>query len=176
MWSAAQAISQYSHSTIIGPVIMGIVGNLRTMQLEELLQWLSQSKKNGTLEIVHGPTEKKIFFKDGLILSSASNRPEEYLGHFLVNHGHITEAQLNRAIESQQQTRMLLGMILVNNGAISEQELSRMLRLKAEVEEELAAAVQFGRESPLPEPEEALDDLYATPLTPALSQRERGAT
>ncbi len=134
MWSAwtAGAISQYSHSTIIGPVIMGIVGNLRTMQLEELLQWLSQSKKNGTLEIVHGPVEKKIFFKEGLILSSASNRPEEYLGHFLVNYGLITEAQLNRAIESQQQTRMLLGMILVNNGALSEQELSRMLRIKAE--------------------------------------------
>ena len=37
-------------------------------------------------------------------------------------------------------------------------------RLKVEVEEELAAAVQFGRESPLPEPEAALDDLYATPL------------
>lgn len=134
MWSAmaAGAISQYSHSTIIGPIIMGIVGNLRTMQLEELLQWLSQSKKNGTLEIVHGPVEKKIFFKEGLILSSASNRPEEYLGHFLVNHGLITEAQLNRAIESQQQSRMLLGMILVNNGALSEQELSRMLRIKAE--------------------------------------------
>ena len=30
---------------------MGIVGNLRTMQLEELLQWLSQSRKTGTLEI-----------------------------------------------------------------------------------------------------------------------------
>jgi hypothetical protein len=111
---------------------MGIVGNLRTMQLEELLQWLSQSKKNGTLEIVHGQTEKKIFFKDGLILSSASNKPEEYLGHFLVSQGLITEAQLHRAIEAQEQSRMLLGMILVNNGAIAEKELGRMLRLKAE--------------------------------------------
>ena len=27
---------------------MGIVGNLRTMQLDELLQWLSQSKKSGS--------------------------------------------------------------------------------------------------------------------------------
>ena len=100
---AARSISQYLHSTpylhrtIIGPVIMGIVGNLRTMQLEELLQWLSQSKKSGTLEIVHGRTEKKIFFKDGLILSSASNKPEEYLGHFLVSHGLINEGQLSRA-------------------------------------------------------------------------------
>ena len=53
---------------------MGIVGNLRTMQLEELLQWLSQSKKTGTLEIDHGKIEKKIFFKDGLIVSSSSNQ------------------------------------------------------------------------------------------------------
>src|SRR5436305_2856093 len=135
---AARFISQYSHSTgylhrsIIGPIIMGIVGNLRTMQLEELLQWLSQSKKSGTLEIVHGKTEKKIFFKDGLILSSASNKPEEYLGHFLMSHGLINEGQLGRAIELQEKSRMLLGMILVNHGAIAERDLARMLRLKAE--------------------------------------------
>jgi len=129
---AARSIYQYSHSAIIGPTIMGIVGNLRTMQLEELLQWLSQSKKSGTLEIVHGKIEKKIFFKDGLILSSASNKPEEYLGHFLVSHGLINDTQLSRAIELQEKTRMLLGMILVNNGAIAERDLARMLRLKAE--------------------------------------------
>jgi Domain of unknown function (DUF4388) len=135
---AARFISQHPHSTgylhrsIIGPIIMGIVGNLRTMQLEELLQWLSQSKKSGTLEIVHGKTEKKIFFKDGLILSSASNKPEEYLGHFLMSHGLINEGQLNRAVELQEKSRMLLGMILVNNGAIAERDLARMLRLKAE--------------------------------------------
>jgi uncharacterized protein DUF4388 len=129
---AVWSISSYSHRTIIGPVIMGIVGNLRTMQLEELLQWLSQSKKNGTLEIVHGKTEKKVFFKDGLILSSASNKPEEYLGHFLVSHGLINEAQLNRAVELQEKSRTLLGMILVKNGAIAERDLARMLRLKAE--------------------------------------------
>src|SRR3954469_12695744 len=129
---AARLIHQYSHSAIIGPTIMGIVGNLRTMQLEELLQWLSQSKKSGTLEIVHGKVEKKIFFKDGLILSSASNKPEEYLGHFLMSHGLINEGQLNRAVELQEKSRMLLGMILVNNGAIAERDLARMLRLKAE--------------------------------------------
>lgn len=111
---------------------MGIVGNLRTMQLEELLQWLSQSKKNGTLEIVNGNVEKKIFFKDGLILSSASNKREEYLGHFLVSHGLITELQLSRAVEQQEKSRTLLGMILVNNGALAERDLSRMLRLKVE--------------------------------------------
>jgi uncharacterized protein DUF4388 len=130
--AAARYLSHYSPRAIIGGVIMGIVGNLRTMQLEELLQWLSQSKKNGTLEIVHAKTEKKIFFKDGLILSSASNKPEEYLGHFLVSRGLITEEQLSKAIAMQEQTRMLLGKILVSHGALTEESLHGMLRLKAE--------------------------------------------
>jgi TPP-dependent pyruvate/acetoin dehydrogenase alpha subunit len=57
---------------------------------------------------------------------------------------------------------------LVAERVLDDETLSR---LKAEVEQELAAAVQFGRESPLPEPEEALDDLYATPLTPVQGAR-----
>ncbi len=111
---------------------MGIVGNLRTMQLEELLQWLSQSKKSGTLEINSGKVEKRIFFKDGRILSSSSSKPEEYLGHFLVSHGLISEIELSKAIELQEKTRTLLGKILVTTGALRENDLHRMLRLKAE--------------------------------------------
>jgi hypothetical protein len=111
---------------------MGIVGNLRTMQLEELLQWLSQSKKSGTLEIQGDKVEKKVFFKDGRILASASTRPEEHLGHFLVSHGLIDEAALAKAIELQEMTGMLLGKILVTKGALEEDALHRMLRLKTE--------------------------------------------
>ncbi|HXO28635.1 MAG TPA: DUF4388 domain-containing protein [Thermoanaerobaculia bacterium] len=111
---------------------MGIVGNLRTMQLEELLQWLSQSKKSGTLEINSGKVEKRIFFKDGRILSSSSSKPEEYLGHFLVSHGLISEMELAKAIELQEKTRTLLGKILVTTGALRENDLHRMLRFKAE--------------------------------------------
>lgn len=111
---------------------MGIVGNLRTMQLEELLQWLSQSKKTGTLEINSGAVGKKIFFKDGRILSSSSTKPEEYLGHFLVSHGLITDMELAKAIELQEKTRTLLGKILVTTGVIQEHDLHHMLRMKAE--------------------------------------------
>jgi Domain of unknown function (DUF4388) len=111
---------------------MGIVGNLRTMQLDELLQWLSQSKKSGTLEINSGKVDKRIFFKDGRILSSSSSKPEEYLGHFLVSHGLISELELSKAIELQEKTRTLLGKILVTTGALRENDLHRMLRLKAE--------------------------------------------
>ena len=111
---------------------MSITGNLKTMQLAELLQWLAQSKKTGTLVIDDSRVTKRIFFSSGRIISSASTDPKEYLGHFLVSHGLITEQELAKAVEMQERTKMLLGKILVTIGAIEEQALHRVLRRKAE--------------------------------------------
>ncbi len=111
---------------------MGITGNLKTMELAELLQWLSQGRKTGTLYLNNGDVEKRIFFDEGTIVSSAASDPKEYLGHFLVSHGFIDELTLAKAMEMQEDNRMLLGKILLTIGAISEEDLNRMLRLKAE--------------------------------------------
>ncbi len=102
------------------------------MDLAELLQWLSQSQKTGTLVIDNGKVEKKLFLNDGRIVSSSSSDPKEYLGHFLVSQGLITENQLNFAIRQQATTKSLLGKILVSSGAVSENDLQRLLTLKAE--------------------------------------------
>lgn len=111
---------------------MSITGNLKTMELTELMQWLSQSKKTGTLVIDNGQVKKQVHFQSGRIVSSASTDPKEHLGHFLVSHGFITEMELSNAIQMQERTGMLLGKILVTIGAISEEDLNRLLRLKAE--------------------------------------------
>lgn len=111
---------------------MGISGNLRTMQLEELLQWLSLSQKTGTLQFGGEKISKKIFFKDGLIVASASNKPEEYLGHFLVSRGLLNEQTLSKAIELQEASGMLLGKILTTRGWLTDEDLHAMLRLKTE--------------------------------------------
>ena len=55
---------------------MSITGNIKTMQLAELLQWLSQSQKTGTLVFDNGQVEKRVFFRDGMIISSASTDPK----------------------------------------------------------------------------------------------------
>lgn len=111
---------------------MGITGNLKTMELAELLQWLSQSRKTGTLVIDNGDVEKRVFFETGKVISAAASDPKEYLGHFLVSHGFIDEATLAQAMDMQKETQMLLGKILVTIEAISEENLETMLRLKAE--------------------------------------------
>ncbi len=111
---------------------MSIAGNLNTMQLSELLQWLSHGLKTGCLDLNSGKIEKKIFFSAGRVVSTSSTDPKEYLGHFLVSHGLITEMELSKAIEMQESNNYLLGKILVTIGAVSEPDLQRVLRLKAE--------------------------------------------
>jgi len=111
---------------------MAISGNLKTMELAELLQWLAGAAKTGTLVVDSGKIEKKIVFKEGRILSSSSTNPREHLGAVLVSHGYITEAELGQAVQLQKANRKLLGKILVDIGAVREDDLRRLLRMKAE--------------------------------------------
>ncbi|HUJ13904.1 MAG TPA: DUF4388 domain-containing protein [Thermoanaerobaculia bacterium] len=113
---------------------MGVSGNLKTMQPGDLLQWLSLGQKTGTLLVANKSVEKRIFFKGGRVISSASNDPRDYLGQFLISHGYLTEQELMKAMEVQQQSGILLGKILVMIEVISETDLLRLMRLKAEEE------------------------------------------
>ena len=113
---------------------MGLSGNLQTMLPGDLLQWLSLGQKTGTLVISNKRVEKKIFFRRGRVISSASNDPREYLGQFLMSHGYLTEPELKKAMEGQLQSRILLGKILVMIDVIAESDLQRLMRLKAEEE------------------------------------------
>ncbi|HEY8131440.1 MAG TPA: DUF4388 domain-containing protein [Thermoanaerobaculia bacterium] len=100
----------------------------------DLLQWLSLGQKTGTLVVASKAVEKKIFFQQGRVISSASNDPRDYLGQFLISHGFISEQELMKAMEVQQQSGILLGKILVMIDVISEPDLLRLMRLKAEEE------------------------------------------
>ena len=113
---------------------MGVSGNLKTMLPGDLLQWLSLGQKTGTLVVARQAVEKKIFFKQGRVISSATNDPREYLGQFLMSHGFLTEEELRKAMEVQQQSGILLGKILVTIVLITEQDLQRLMRIKAEEE------------------------------------------
>lgn len=113
---------------------MGLSGSFRTMSPGDLLQWLSMARKTGTLTFSGRAVEKRIFFRDGRIISSASTDPREYLGQFLMSYGYLTEEELKNAMEVQRSSRILLGKILVNSGIIEESDLLGLMRLKAEEE------------------------------------------
>ena len=102
------------------------------MPLADLMQWLSAATKTGTLAVRGPKYTKRIYLKQGRIISSASEDPTEQLGQFLLSRGRITEEQLRKGLETQAKTHVLLGKILLMVGAFSEDELKRLLVMKAE--------------------------------------------
>lgn len=111
---------------------MGLSGNLRTMALPDILQWIAGGRKTGTLHLEKRSIKKRIIVRDGLIFSSWSNDLRESLGQFLIRERLITEEQLFKALGAQEEQGRLIGSILVSEGVLTEQDLLRALKLKIE--------------------------------------------
>jgi len=113
-------------------VSMPLFGTLESMPLPDLLQWLGNARRTGTLQIERNKISKSISFKDGEVVGCSSDDPPERLGHFLLSRGKITEEQLRVALARQEECRQHLGMILVEMNVLSPDELSTHLEAKAE--------------------------------------------
>ncbi|GLH66395.1 DUF4388 domain-containing protein [Geothrix edaphica] len=111
---------------------MALSGDLATMGLEDLFQWLAVGKKSGVLEL-RGPLHtKRVAFHEGRITSVWSSDPREYLGQYLLAFRRITEDQLREALATQEDEQQLLGRILINRQLITEAEIRRIVQLKVE--------------------------------------------
>jgi hypothetical protein len=111
---------------------MSLIGNLRTMSLPDILQWVAIGRKTGTLHLEHRSIQKRIAFRDGTIATSWSTDPRESLGQFLIREGCVSEEQLFRALLRQEEKGTLIGSILVEEGSLDADTLRRVLKTKAE--------------------------------------------
>ncbi len=111
---------------------MGLKGELATMGLEDIFQWLAVGKKTGVLEIKGAQHAKRISFSDGKVSSVWSSDPRDYLGQYLLSSNRITETQLQEALAAQEDENQVLGKILVNRNLISETEIRRIVQTKTE--------------------------------------------
>ena len=66
---------------------MSLSGRLKTMDLPEVLQWVTIGRKTGSLAFVKDKTKVQVFLQDGKIISSRSNDPTKQLGQFLLFQG-----------------------------------------------------------------------------------------
>jgi uncharacterized protein DUF4388 len=110
----------------------GLVGNLKAMSFPDLLQWFGQGRKTGTLTLQQDNLAKRLYLREGRIISSASNDPREFLGQIMVSQQLITEAQLKEAFDLQGKTRVMLGKILVEKRWVPEEAVVEALRKKTE--------------------------------------------
>ena len=108
----------------------GIQGNLSTMSVSDLLQFLAVSRKTGMLRFDRAKIVKQIYFEDGIIVGANSNDPKEYLGQLLIHYAKLDEAQLRTALEVQRKLGGRLGEILVSKGVLPQEEVLQILRIR----------------------------------------------
>jgi len=109
---------------------VGLQGTLNTMPVTDLVHWLAKRSATGILSFKKAGINKRLTIELGRVISAASNDAREYFGQFLINFGLVTEDQLQKAFETQQETKVLLGKILVMTGAVSEKQIHSILELK----------------------------------------------
>ena len=113
---------------------MPVKGDLATMPIPELLTWISQSQKTGTLEIRTERWKHSMAFDGGALIFSSSSNPDGTLGRLLINNGVVTEEMHSRARQLRQTKSVAVAKALVDLEILTETQLLRFLRKKAEKE------------------------------------------
>ncbi|MCB1043354.1 MAG: DUF4388 domain-containing protein [Acidobacteria bacterium] len=111
---------------------MGLAGNLSTMSLAEIFQWLAIGSKTGTLLVEGTGITKRVFFESGAIASANSSDPKELMGQFLISSNKLTDRQLRVALEMQSRDQTMLGDILLKQNILTKDELLDILRTASE--------------------------------------------
>jgi hypothetical protein len=108
----------------------GLLGDLGTMPLRDLVAYLGNRKATGTLLVERSEERHQVLLREGAVVQASTNAPREYLAQFLMNMGMITEDEYTQAFQQQQATRVALGKILVDSGKVPEDAIRNALSLK----------------------------------------------
>lgn len=108
----------------------GLMGSFAVLPLPELLDLLGRRGLAGSLTCERGTVRKTLHVAGGAAVGAASNDPREYLGQLLINFGHLTEDQLQKAFQTQEETKVRLGKVLTMVGLVSPETVKEVLAIK----------------------------------------------
>ncbi len=107
-----------------------ISGDVSLMPIGDLIIWIANRALSGTFMVKKRGVESRFVIRDGKLWQAASLDPREYLGQHLINFGYISEEQLQKAFDTQQETHVPLGRVLVMVEAVNQEQLDRVLLFK----------------------------------------------
>jgi hypothetical protein len=107
-----------------------IAGDIELMPCTDIVAWLANRRRTATLTVRRRDVECRFLVREGVCTQASSTDPREFLGQHLINFGYIDEEQLQRAFDTQKETRVPLGRVLVMVEALSQDQLQRVLTFK----------------------------------------------
>ncbi len=109
-----------------------ITGLLKHFPLTEILIDLQRSEKNGILDIRHGSVIKRIYIKNGDMVTATSNQKEDRFLETLLRTGKITANQYKRVIDVSNKEMQKQGAVLVELGYLRPEDLTGSVRQQIE--------------------------------------------
>ena len=88
---------------------------------------LAVLKRTGLLVYRHGAEQRRVYFEDGVPLASASTDGAELLGAQLVRGGLVSDADLERVLESGYRSGCPVGESLVRAGLLTNERLAQSI-------------------------------------------------
>jgi len=108
-------------------------GTFATMPFADLLQWISDARRSGTLQVNLEFEDRFLRFVEGSIAAYGSDDPmARDLGRLCLVRGLCDEAVLLAAVEQQRLSHMPLGDVLVSSGAVTHDALEEAVRTHVE--------------------------------------------
>ena len=94
---------------------MSLSGTFESMSMVELMRWARAGRRDGVITVRHPREgiERRICLDAGRITACASNLPRDYYGSYLVRLGYCAEEDVNRSLQIQRETGIMMGQILV---------------------------------------------------------------
>jgi hypothetical protein len=105
-------------------------GDIEMMPVSDIALWVAGRQFSGTLSVRRRSIESRFTMRQGMCVQASSTDPREFLGQHLINFGHINEEQLQRAFDTQKETRVPLGRVLVMVEALTTAQLQTVLSFK----------------------------------------------
>lgn len=113
---------------------MPLLGTFETMSVPELLQWIGQGQKTGTLQITTDNGTAILAFESGELIFSASSDHGPSLSDLLTQSGHLTDELHHQLTALRRESGIGLGKALADLNIVREEDLVRLMREKVEGE------------------------------------------
>lgn len=104
---------------------------IRSYPLVERTKRLEAHRATGILHLTHEDETVEIYFYDGFIDAVSSSLQDERLGHYLLRHEIIEQAELERLLAGAQENQIPLGEEAVRAGIVEPSLLSQLLSAEA---------------------------------------------
>lgn len=105
-------------------------GDISAFRLPDVLTFLSNSRKSGTLTVSGEDRQASLYFSDGNLVFAGSNREEFRLGSILLRKKKISPEQSARLEELMQRDGGRFGQVAVQENVLTEEQVRDFLKVQ----------------------------------------------